>query len=138
MDLNRSKLREISMTALYQIFVYDANKISYDVKTVIKELLEVDNNFVNEVVNGVLDNIEEIDALANKYLKNWSINRLGKTDQAILRIAIYEMLYTDTPKIVCINEAIELSKIYSDEKVKNMVNGVLDNIFQNLDKGKDI
>lgn len=128
-DLNRSKLREIIMTALYQIFIYDSNNIQYDVESVIKELLEVENSFVNEVVNGVLNNKADIDALANKYLKNWSIDRLGKTDQAILRMGIYEMIYTDTPDIVCINEAIELAKAYSDDKVKNMINGVLDGIL---------
>ena len=72
-------------------------------------------------------------ALANTYLKDWSIDRLGKTDGAILRMGIYEMLYTDTPDVVCINEAILLAKEYSDEKVKNMINAVLDGIMKNKD-----
>lgn len=137
-ELNRSMQREIIMTSLYQIFIYEANKIEYDVKEVIKSSLEIENNFVNEVVYGVLEKRNEIDELADKYLKNWSIERLGKTDQAILRMAIYEMMYTETPNIVCINEAIELAKVYSDDKVKNMINGVLDKIHQNMDNGKDI
>lgn len=130
-EFNRSKLREIAMSALYQIFIYDSNKIEYDVKSVIKSLLDVENEFVNELVEGVLNNRKEIDEIANKYLNNWSINRLGKTDQAILSMGIYELLYTDTPDIVCINEAVELAKSYSDDKVKNMINGVLDNIMDN-------
>src|SRR5574344_202264 len=101
-DMNRSELRKIIMTALYQISVYDSNKIKYDVNSVIKELLEVENDFVNTIVFGVIENRNKIDDIANKYLKEWSIDRLGKTDQAILRMSIYEMLYTDTPKIVCI------------------------------------
>ena len=125
-EINRSELRKIIMTILYQISVYDSNKIKYDVKDVIKESLKVENEFVNEIVYGVLKNKTKIDEMANTYLKDWSIDRLGKTDGAILRMGIYEMLYTDTPDVVCINEAILLAKEYSDEKVKNMINAVLD------------
>ena len=122
--------RKIIMTSLYQISVYKSNKISYDVKEVIKELLEVENDFVNTIVFGVEEKKEELDEIANKYLKDWTIDRLGKTDGAILRIGLYELLYTDTPDIVCINEAIELAKEYSDEKVKNMINAVLDSVMK--------
>ena len=72
-----------------------------------------------------------LNSLINKYLNNWTIDRLGKTDQAILRLATYEILYTDTPGVVVIDEAIELSKQYSDDKVKNIINAVLDNILKN-------
>ena len=132
-EINRSELRKIIMTILYQISVYDSNKIKYDVKDVIKESLKVENEFVNEIVYGVLKNKTKIDEMANNYLKDWSIDRLGKTDGAILRMGIYEMLYTDTPDVVCINEAILLAKEYSDEKVKNMINAVLDGIMKNKD-----
>ena len=132
-EINRSELRKIIMTILYQISVYDSNKIKYDVKDVIKESLKVENEFVNEIVYGVLKNKTKIDEMANTYLKDWSIDRLGKTEGAILRMGIYEMLYTDTPDVVCINEAILLAKEYSDEKVKNMINAVLDGIMKNKD-----
>lgn len=132
-EINRSELRKIIMTILYQISVYDSNRIKYDVKDVIKESLKVENEFVNEIVYGVLKNKTKIDEMANTYLKDWSIDRLGKTDGAILRMSIYEMLYTDTPDVVCINEAILLAKEYSDEKVKNMINAVLDGIMKNKD-----
>ena len=130
-ESNRSELRKIIMTALYQIEVYKSNKISYDIKNVIKELIEIENDFVNSIVFGVEDKIDELDNIANKYLKDWTIDRLGKTDQAILRMGIYELLYTDTPDIVCINEAVELAKEYSDDKVKDMINAVLDSIMKN-------
>lgn len=131
MESNRSEQRKVIMTALYQISVYKSNKIKYDIKKVIKELLEVENDFVNTIVFGVEEHITELDEIANKYLKDWTIDRLGKTDQAILRMGIYELLYMDTPDIVCINEAIELAKEYSDDKVKNMINAVLDNVMKN-------
>lgn len=129
-ETNRSELRKIIMTVLYQISVYKSNKIKYDIKDVIKESLEVENEFVNTIVYGVEENITKLDEIANKYLKDWTIDRLGKTDQAILRMSLYELLYTDTPDIVCINEAVELAKEYSDDKVKNMINAVLDSVMK--------
>ena len=62
-------------------------------------------------------------------MKDWSIDRLSKVDKAIISLAIYELTSTDTPKVVVINEAIELSKKYSDEKVTKLINGVLDKIL---------
>lgn len=130
-QLNRSELRKIIMTALYQINVYDANKMKYNVDDVIKENLEIENEFVKEVVHGVLENKEAIDEKANEYLSGWKITRLGNTDQAILRMGIFELLYTKTPEVVAINEAIELAKAYSDDDVRKMINGVLDKIYHN-------
>ena len=117
------------MTILYQIFLYESNKIEYDVNEVIKESVEIENDFVNTIVNGVLEYRNDIDRIANKHLNEWTIDRLSKTDQAILRMGIYELVYTDTPEVVAINEAVELAKEYSDEKVKNMINAVLDSIY---------
>ncbi len=127
--MNRSEARIIIMTILYQIELYKNNKLEYTKEDVIKENLEVDNEFVKSCVNGVLENEKEIINIANKYLNDWTLNRLGLTDQAIIKLGIYELLYTDTPEVVAINETVELAKKYSDEKVKNMINGVLDKIY---------
>ena len=67
--------------------------------------------------------------MANKYLVDWNIDRLSKVDKAIISICIYELIYTETPSVVAINEAIELSKKYSDDAVTKMINGILDKIF---------
>ena len=131
--MNRTELRKKIMIILYQIFLYDSNNIEYDVKDVIKESVEIENDFVNNMVNGVLEYKNDIDKIANKHLKDWKIDRLGKIDQAILRMGIYELVYTETPEIVVINEAVELAKEYSDEKVKNMINAVLDSIYHKED-----
>ena len=127
--LTRSDLRVKIMTILYQINVYNHNKIAYELDDVIHEVLEIDNDFVKDIVYGVLTNINKIDKEANKYLNKWTIDRLGFTDQAILRLGIYELLYTDTPEVVAINEAVELAKNYSDDDVRKMINGVLDKIY---------
>ena len=127
--VTRSELRKKIMTILYQINVYNANKIEYKLDNVISDTLEIDNDFVKDAVYGVLTNINVIDEKANKYLNKWTIDRLGFTDQAILRLGIYELLYTDTPDIVAINEAIDLAKLYSDDDVRKMINGVLDKVY---------
>lgn len=127
--MNRNEARSVIMTILYQIFMYQNSKIEYNLDDVIKDNLEIDNDFVKEIVTGVLDNKENIINIANKYLKDWTFDRLGLTDRAILSMGIYELLYTNTPEVVAINEAVELSKKYSDDKVKNMINGVLDKVY---------
>ena len=138
MKTNRSITREKAMNILYHIFLYNKNKINYDVDEVINEMIEgldiedrkrIDIEFLTKLIKGVIENINVIDENINKYLTNWNIDRLGLADQAITRISVYELMYTDTPSLVCINEAIELSKKYSDEKVTKMINGVLDKIY---------
>ena len=133
MKLNRTEAREKIMVILYQIDFYIKENMSYDIDTVIKENLEIDNKFVRDVVYGVIKNIENIDKIITKYLDNWDLDRLGKTDKAILRLGTYEMLYYDTPKVVVINEAVELSKKYSDDKIVKLINAVLDKIRDNED-----
>ncbi len=127
--MNRSELREIAIKVLYQIDILTSLKESYDVNELIKEQIEIKNDFVEELVNGVLSNLKDIKKMANKYLNDWTIDRLSKVDKAILEVGIYELLYTETPSIVSNNEAIELSKKYSDEKVTKMINACLDKIY---------
>ena len=131
---NRSELREVIMKVLYQISMFDEAKVSYNLNDLIKEQLEVENSFVNDSINGILENKDKIYSLANKYLNDWSVDRLNKVDQAIISLGIYELMYTDTPSVVSINEAIELSKKYSDESVTKMINRVLDKIYHEEEK----
>ena len=126
---SRSELREKIMTILYQITLYKKSKMEYDVEEVIKENVEIENEFVKDMVYGIITNFDEVSEEANKYLKDWTMERLNKVDQAIISLGIYELMYTDTPSIVAINEAIELSKKYSDDAVTKMINGILDKIF---------
>ena len=130
MGKTRSELREIACNILYQVYILEGAKLDYDLDSLIKEQMEVQNEFVNELVNGVINNQKEISSLANKYLVDWEIDRLSKVDKAILSIGIYELLYTKTPPVVAINEALELAHKYSDEKVVKMINGTLDRIYK--------
>ena len=131
MKLNRTEAREKIMIILYQIDLYDKDKIPYDLESVFHENLEIDNKFVRDIVDGVLEKKDSIDKIISKYLENWDLDRLGKTDRAILRLSTYEMLYYNTPKVVVINEAVELAKKYNDEKIVKLINAVLDKIRDN-------
>lgn len=117
------------MTILYQISLYSKNKIDYDIESIIKENTEIDNEFVKELVYGIITHKTEIDEMANNYLNNWTIDRLDSMGQEILRMGIYELKYSETPDLVAINEAIELAKKFSDDNVRKMINAVLDKII---------
>lgn len=130
MGKTRSELREIASKVLYETYILDNAKVKYDINSLIKEELEIESEFVNMLVNGVRTNQNNIINLANKYLIDWDIERLSKIDKAILSIGIYELMYTETPSIVSINEAVELSHKYSDEKVTKMINACLDKIYK--------
>ena len=134
MKLTRTEAREKIMIILYQIDFYIKDNISFGVDSVIKENLEMDNKYVDDIVNGVIENLDTIDNIISKYLDGWDLDRLGKTDKAILRLGTYEILYYDTPKVVAINEAIELSKKYSDDKIVKLINAVLDKIRDEVEE----
>ena len=129
MGKTRSELREKAMVILYQVDILKNNNVEFSVENLIEENLEVDNEFVRNIVYGVITHIESLDELADKYMKDWTINRIDKTGAAILRIGLYEMLYEEeTPNVVAINEAIELAKKYSDDSVRKIINAVLDKV----------
>ncbi|MCI8460187.1 MAG: transcription antitermination factor NusB [Bacilli bacterium] len=131
---NRSELREVIMKVIYQVNILEEANLDYDINELIKELLEVENEFVNTTVEGIIKEKQKLIDYANKYLNDWTMDRLNKVDQAIMCLGIYELLYTETPSVVSINEAIELSKRYSDESVTKMINGVLDKIYHEEEK----
>lgn len=126
---NRSELREIIMKVLYQVFILKESGIDFKIDDLIKEQLEIENDFVTDAINTIVLKKNEIYEFANRYLDSWPMDRLNKVDQAILALGIYELKYTETPPVVAINEAVELSKKYSDEKVTKMINAVLDEIY---------
>lgn len=125
--MTRFEKREIIIKILYQVFLL--NNDTRNINDIISEYS--DDEFIIDSVHGVVDKKAELDRMINKYLKEgWTINRLSLVDQAILSFGTYELLYTDTPNIVCIDESIELSKKYSDDEMPKVINGVLDSIFQ--------
>lgn len=81
-----------------------------------------------------LDKMEEIDAWIMRFAPKRSLPDFHKLDLAILRQALYEILYTDTPAKVVINEAIEIAKLYAGEEAPRFINGVLGNVVDELRK----
>ncbi|MDY4237047.1 MAG: transcription antitermination factor NusB [Bacilli bacterium] len=128
---SRSELRDVIVTVTYQSYIMEVANLKFSIDKLIEEQPDIYKNeeFVIETCKGIYKNQKKISEMANKYLNNWTIDRLSKVDKAILSLGIYELLYTKTPSIVAINEAIELSKKYSDEDVIKMINACLDKIY---------
>ena len=83
--------------------------------------------FAEELVHGTLANIGRVDREITERAQNWRFERIAKVDLSILRLAVYELLFRrDIPPIVTINEAIELSKLFSTPESKRFINGILD------------
>ena len=124
---SRSIIRDEIVKTLYQVYIYKKEKMTYDIDDIIKE-----NSFdisIKDYILFILKKEKDYENIANSYLNNWTVDRLSLVDKAIINLAIYEILDSQTPDIVAINEAIELSKKYSDEKVVGMINGLLDKIY---------
>ncbi|SER15956.1 NusB antitermination factor [Gracilibacillus ureilyticus] len=84
------------------------------------------DSFLINLVNGVVENKEEIDTKISAHLEKWSLNRLATVERTLLRIATYELFYEkDAPPSVVINEAIEIAHIFGDDKSGKFINGVL-------------
>lgn len=130
--------RELALQVLFQIDLVNANmeeslKHIFDNDKFPEEVRE----FTLIIVKGVIINLIEIDKAIKDYTDNWSLERITNIDRNILRIAIYEILYTkDIPKSVSINEAIELAKKYGTKSSFSFVNGVLGKIDKNGIKEK--
>ncbi len=129
---SRHELREAVFKILFQV---ENTELDY------KELLEleqeeiVNSSYVNTTLTEIIDKLEEIDNIISNNLKDWKLDRLSKMDRQILRISAYEILHSDIPYKVSINEAVELSKKYSekDESYK-FINGVLKGIVETSTK----
>ena len=93
-----------------------------------EEVTETDKKFIDTLVNGTFENIENIDEIIASVAKGWTIERMPKVDLAILRMAVYELKFGSTPTKVAINEAVELAKKYSSDNAPSFVNGVLGKI----------
>lgn len=125
--MGRIIAREATMKLLYQMEVN--NDYSEEVIKVFFEnndFSDDEKDYVEHAIEGVLSNLDIIDENIEKHTKGWKINRLAKVDLAVLRIAIYELLFRkDIPIEVCINEAIEICKKYSTDESSRFINGVL-------------
>jgi N utilization substance protein B len=86
--------------------------------------------FARSLVSGVRRNREELDALLGRTADNWRLERMAATDRNVLRLGAYEILYSDTPGRVAINEAVELAKRFGTAQSAQFVNGILDRFLE--------
>lgn len=132
--MTRHEARELIMKMLFEATFHpdeDAKKI---LETNIQDIKGKIRNFVEEEFLGVLAHKEELDEMIKQSSANWSVNRMAKVDHMLLRMAIYELKFTeDIPKKVAINEAIELSKVYSTDKSPKFINGILGNVVKSIE-----
>ncbi|HOB20144.1 MAG TPA: transcription antitermination factor NusB [Candidatus Atribacteria bacterium] len=123
----RRPAREAAMKLLYQREFseeYDQNLLT-DLKTELS-LSKHDMEYIQDILEGCIRHRGEIDSIIKERSKGWRFDRLSKVDLAILRLALYEILYRDDiPESVSVNEGVELAKKYGNEKSGSFVNGVL-------------
>lgn len=129
---SRHELREAVFKILFQI---ENTELDYEELLELEQEEIVKSSYVNNTLTEIINKLEEIDNIISNNLKDWKLDRLSKMDRQILRISAYEILYSDIPYKVSINEAVELSKKYSekDESYK-FINGVLKGIVETSTK----
>lgn len=86
------------------------------------------NDFTKSLFFGVLENKEKIDDAISAYANGWKLSRISKISLAVMRVCTYELLFTDVPKEIAINEAVEIAKAYDDDGAPAFVNGILNSV----------
>ena len=138
--MNRSAAREETFKIVYSLEVQKEENIEEQIELYIenanlkeKELLA----YIHSTIQGIENNLTMIDHKIEENLKSdWKIDRISNIDLSLLRLSIYEILFTDIPYKVAINEAIELSKKYSEERSSNFINGILASIVKEKEENK--
>ena len=95
------------------------------------------NNFSRELFEKCTSHVDEIDKAVEECADNWKLSRMNCVTRAVLRMAACELLYSDVPPRVAINEAVEISKLYHDERGTSFVNGVLNRLARNIGRITD-
>ncbi len=137
--MSRRNARKHIFNLVFQAEFNSGTDTEESVSTYIAEysdFKEDEKEFILKEYKGITENLEEIDSCIDSFASGWSISRLAKTDLAILRIAVYEILFSDdVPDKVAVNEAVELAKLFSSEKAPAFVNGVLSKVIKSRKDG---
>jgi len=128
----RRKARELALQMLYQ-FDLSGNSPEMIVDT-FEELQKSKPNtreFATKIFHGTVENLEALDDMIQAQAENWRLSRMAVVDRNIIRMSVYEFLHEDdTPKLVIIDEAIEIAKKFGTQKSSQFINGILDGIFK--------
>ena len=132
----RSRAREIVLQVLYQSDLNPDQPDEVRARFVAAWLNSDPQmiDFAEQLIRGVRANLEAVDAQLEQTAQNWKLSRMATTDRNVLRLGAYEVLFTDTPDRVAINEAIELAKRYGTKNSSQFVNGILDRLMNEKTK----
>ena len=126
--MTRHEEREQAFALLYEYTFYPEESASEFI-SFREELSESSyGKFVKDCFIGVNENLDVIDKLITEHSVGWKVKRMSRITKSVLRLAVYELLYSETPPKVAINEAVEISKAYDDPKASGFVNGILNKI----------
>jgi len=128
----RRKARELAVQMLYQ---YDLSGNAPDmIIDTFEDLQKSKPNtreFATKIFRGTVDHLADIDGMIQAQAENWRLSRMAVVDRNIIRLSVYEFLHeTGTPKLVVIDEAIEIAKRYGNDKSSQFINGILDGILK--------
>lgn len=127
--MTRRQIREHIFLMLFRKDFHEVDELREQAELYISELeepSEKDHIYLTNRLHAILDKLEDIDRIISEAASGWKLNRMGKVDLTILRLAVYEMRYDDDiPVKVAINEAVELAKIFGGEESPAFINGVL-------------
>ncbi len=135
-SITRRAARECAVKALYS---FDFNKETdpgLHFALVCAEGEIPNNDFAASLFCGVAEHLSEIDAKIAENAKGWKLERIARMSLAILRLCAYELMYTDVPRPVALNEAVELAKAYDNDDAPAFVNGILNSIAGSLGEAK--
>ena len=138
----RRKARESALQMLFAAdvvkeFLPDASTDDYWNELGDADLEDKTREFSNDLVRGALANIKTIDDRIRTRAEHWRIERMAIVDRNVLRLAVYEFLYEDTPHTVVINEALEIARRFSTFEATQFINGILDAIKLDLEKASN-
>jgi N utilization substance protein B len=127
---SRHQARERALQILFQHDIHGKAGVKLDEFWKEYTIADEAKVFAEQLVKGVLENKQELDALLGKYATNWKVSRMPIVDRNILRAGLYELLWMDdVPAKVTMDEAIELAKSFGDDEASKFVNGVLDKVL---------
>lgn len=137
-DRKPSRRRQNRIAAMQFLYLFETNR-NENLKDLLLSFFESRDKerdyyeFAEELIYGTIENLETIDTKIRELASNWRFERIARVDLAILRMALFELLYRrDIPPVVTINEAIDLGKEYSNEESRRFLNGVLDRVSADL------
>lgn len=126
----RHQVRQSVISLLYAFELNSQNNVFVDEILDEKKIRNEQKNFTLNLYHGILDNLNNIDETLNSFLNDNQITALGHVERAILRLGAYELLFTNTPSAIVINEAIELAKELANNNSPKFMNGVLDALIK--------